>query len=785
MNGILIGFVAGATVFHGLNFAPDPIWCASLLPGIVLWRRKRLRPLVAIGLGGCWSLVQVHQQMIHWLPEYLEGQDLILQGVGEDLPISEGRLQRFPIRVRSLQDLQGNPVRVSRIQLSWFGRRSPLQAGEIWRLKVRLKQPRGLHNPVGFDAERGMFSRRVGARGYVCAWEKNQRLESAGVSGSINRLRHAIAQGLDEVSGKPRNAALFKALAVGDRRGLDARDWQVFTRTGTNHLMAISGLHVGIVAGWFLWLGSRLWRRREGLCQRLPSLKAGAWLSLVGAVTYAALAGFSLPTQRALIMLVVVLGTRILGLRISLGRALLWALFLVVLWDPLAPLQTGFWLSFLAVASIWWAVAGRLHIGTGWRQGVLIQGIVTLGLLPVLFLFFGQASLVAPLINLIMVPWFSLVLVPLLLIGLPLLLFPQAAGLWYSGLGYLAAPTFWLLDGGAGLSWAALSLPQADTWVWILALLGVLLWLMPRGMPGRWMGLWCCLPVMQISPEQPASGAFWLTLLDVGQGLACVVETRGHVLLYDSGPGSAGGYSAAQAVVIPYLLTRGVERIDRLILSNGDQDHAGGVQALQAAFPVTSMLSGEVDRVPGATPCQAGVHWTWEGVTFRILHPAAEDRFGESNNRSCVLQIESGDQRVLLPGDIEQQAERLLVQRYGATLGSQILIAPHHGSAGSSSIDLVQAVAPDWVLFSTGYRNPYDFPKQAVVERWRSQGASVLNTAQDGAVHFRISPVTPLGRPERYCADPSHYWRNCPAGDFLDAPARDDGLAKDASDDGQ
>ncbi len=785
MNGILIGFVAGAAVFHWLNFVADPIWCVPLLPGIVLWRYRRLRPVVAMCLGGCWSLVQVHQQMAHWLPERLEGRDLILLGVVEDLPVIEGRLQRFPIRVRSLQDLQGNPVQVGRVELSWFGQRLPLRTGEIWRLKVRLKQPRGLHNPIGFDAERAMLSRRVGARGYVRTWEKNQRLESAGIRGSINRLRQAIAQGLDEYSGTSRNAALFKALAVGDRRSLDARDWQVFTRTGTNHLMAISGLHVGIVAGWSLWLGSRLWRRREGLCQRLPSLKAGAWLSLFSAVTYAALAGFSLPTQRALIMLVVVLGSLMLGLRVSLGKGLLWALFLVVLWDPLAPLQTGFWLSFLAVATIWWTVAGRLHIDTGWRQGVLIQGVVTLGLLPVLFLCFGQASLIAPLVNLVMVPWFSLVLVPLLLIGLPLLLFSQAATLWYSGLGYLANLTFRLLDGSASFSLAALSLPHVDAWVWILVLLGLLLWLMPRGMPGRWMGLWCCLPLMQISPERPASGAFWLTLLDVGQGLACVVETRDHVLLYDSGPGSVGGYSAAQAVVIPYLLSRGVERIDRMILSNGDQDHAGGAQVLQSAFPVVSMLSGEVERVPGATACQAGTHWIWEGVTFRILHPAAEDRFSESNNRSCVLQIQSGDQRVLLPGDVEQRVERQLVQRYGATLQSQILIAPHHGSAGSSSNELVQAVAPDWVLFSTGYRNLYDFPKREVVERWRGQGAFALNTAQEGAIQFRISPVTHLGRPERYCADPSHYWQNCPVSDFRYVSARDAGLAKDTSGDGQ
>ncbi len=763
MNGILLGFVSGAAGFHLLKAVPDLAWSGVLLPGILLWRYARLRPLVALIFGACWSLVYVHHQMARWLPLDLEGQDLILQGRVEALPMIEGALQRFQMGVGSLQDQQGHPVDVSRVQLSWFGGGTPVQAGESWRLKVRLKQPRGLHNSVGYDREKGMLSQAVGARGYVRAGSENRRLDPAGIHGAVTRLRQAIAEGLDRYTGDVRAAALFKALAVGDRRGLSSSDWQVFTRTGTNHLIAISGLHVGIVAGWTLWLGSRLWRRSEALCQRLPSIKAGAWLSLVSALSYAGLAGFSLPTQRALLMLGVVLGSLILGLRISLGRALLWALFLVVLWDPLAPLQAGFWLSFLAVAAIWWSGSGRLTAGSGWRQALHMQWAVSLGLLPVLFLLFAQASLISPLVNLIMVPWFSLVLVPLLLLGLPLMLIPQVAAIWYAGLGYLADPTFQLLDVCGGLSWASLVLPHTGFRVWVLALPGVLLWLLPRGLPGRWMGIWFCLPLLGISSPRPEAGEFWLTLLDVGQGLACVVETRDHVLLYDTGPGSAGGYSAAEAVVAPYLRSRGVKRVDRMILSNGDQDHAGGVQVLQAAFPQTPMLSGEFERVPGSETCLAGTQWTWDGVVFRILHPHEEDHFSESNNRSCVLQIESGEHRVLLPGDIESSAERLLVQRHADTLPSQILVAPHHGSAGSSSIELVNAVKPDWVLFSTGYRNPYNFPKPAAVERWRRQGASLLNTADSGAIRFRIKPNTPLGTPERYCAVAEHYWQNCTA----------------------
>ncbi|MET0065239.1 MAG: ComEC/Rec2 family competence protein, partial [Candidatus Thiodiazotropha sp.] len=329
MNGILIGFVAGAAGFHLLSATPGLWWTALCLPALLLWRTPRLRPWVAVWLGGCWSLVQVNDQMAHWLPRHLEGQDLILQGIVEDLPRVDARLQRFQLKVDSLQDPQGNPVPVSRLQLSWFGRSDLLQAGETWRLKVRLRQPRGLHNPAGYDRERGLMSKRLGALGYVREWTHNRRIEPPSTRGAVDRLRQAIARGLEEFTANSRAAALFRALAIGDRRGLSDRDWRIFTRTGTNHLMAISGLHIGIVAGWALWLGSRLWRRSEWLCQRYAALRAGAWLALLLAIGYAALAGFSLPTQRALLMLGVVLGGVILGFRISLGKSLLWALFLV------------------------------------------------------------------------------------------------------------------------------------------------------------------------------------------------------------------------------------------------------------------------------------------------------------------------------------------------------------------------------------------------------------------------------------------------------------------------
>ncbi|MEW8029582.1 MAG: DNA internalization-related competence protein ComEC/Rec2 [Candidatus Thiodiazotropha sp.] len=758
MNLVLVAFVVGATLFHQLQILPEGWWVFALIPLAFFWHVPRLRPWIAFLVGGGWTLLFASHHLQHRLPAELEGQDMVVEAVIASLPKRQGRLSRFQADVNRLLDRHGNAVPLTHLQLSWYGLRETLRVGETWRLKVRLKRPRGAQNPAGADFERWMFSQGVQAKGYVRQWHGNQVLDSPTRHAWMDRLRQSIATKLDQLVRQADAVSLLKALAIGDKRGIGPEEWRVFSVTGTNHLVAISGLHIGIVAGWLLLVSQWLWRRSESLTLRIPALKAGSAVALLGALIYAALAGFSLPTQRALLMLFTTLGGVILGQRVQPARSLILAMFLVVLLDPMATLSAGFWLSFGAVAVIILSIGGRTASWTGWRQLIRVQWFVTLGLVPVLLLFFGQASLISLVVNLLMVPWFTLILVPMVLFGLPLLTLPLVAGWWFGLLGWLAAHTYQLLVWFSTLPYAMLTLPDAAVWCWIAAIIGFLLLSFPAGIPGRGLAIWLIAPLILVEPVRPAHGELWFTLLDVGQGLSCVIETERHIMVYDTGPGYASGFNTAESVLIPYLRSRGYASIDRLVLSNGDRDHAGGYNALKQAVEVADSLAGEPERIQQGRTCRAGEKWHWDGVSFAILHPGRRERFTHANDRSCVVQVVVGDWRILLPGDIEERGEGSLLRHYAEDLESDIVVAPHHGSATSSTRSFVNAVDPDWVLVSSGYRNSYGFPKDEVVERWRQQGAVILNTAETGAIQFRIGREQQELVPRLYREYNSRYW---------------------------
>jgi competence protein ComEC len=758
VNLILISFVIGVSLYHHLQLDPEIGWAVLLIPLTLFWRKPVLRPLIGFLVGGGWALVFASDQLQNRLPGELEGQDMVVEGIIVSLPKSEDRVSRFQLEVNQLQDMGGNPVSVSLLQLSWYGYHGNLRVGETWRLKVRLKRPRGTHNPAGADLERWMFSQGVQAKGYVRQWHGNRMLEDQVYHALMGRVRQNIAMQLDRLVGEPDALPLLKALAIGDKRDMGPAQWQVFSVTGTNHLVAISGLHIGIVAGWLLIVSQWLWRRSEYLTLRLPALKAGAVVALAGAFIYAALAGFSLPTQRALLMLAITLGSIILGLRITPFRSLLLAMFLVVVLDPMATLSAGFWLSFGAVAVIMLCVSGRIAVWTGWRQMMRVQWYVTLGLIPILLLYFGQASLISLPVNLVMVPWFTLCLVPMVLLGLPLLALPWLAGWWFGLLGWFTAHTYQLLVWSSTLPHAMYTQPDTVAWCWISAFIGFLLLLLPGGIQGRGLALWFVVPLIFTEPDRPAHGELWFTLLDVGQGLACILETRQHLMVYDTGAAYPSGFTMADSVLIPYLRSRGHNRIDRLVLSNGDSDHAGGYRVLDQAVEIGDVLTGEPERVGAGDVCRAGEAWRWDGVTFTILHPGPNDSFTQANDRSCVVQVTVGDQRILIPGDIEADGERVLLAKHAKDLQSDIVIAPHHGSATSSTQPFVNLVDPQWVLVSSGYRNSYGFPKDEVVRRWRQQGATILNTAETGAIQFHLTRGEQGLSPHLYRQLNNRYW---------------------------
>lgn len=754
----LFAFVVGVCFFHLLPEVPSGFWLLTLLPAFALFLKLPiLRPVLALICGFLWCLLIVTQQISNGLSSVQEGRDLEVHGVISSFPIKTGTLTRFDFDIQQAESTDPLP---DKIRLTWYSSQSELEPGQFWRLRVRLKRPWGMRNPGGFDYERWLFSEGIRATGYVRDWSGNQRLESDSDSTWLLRQRYRISRQTANAVDDERVAALLNALTTGDRSGFTPTDWGLFTSTGTSHLIAISGLHIGMVAAWFLFLGSWAWRNSERLALRLPAIRAGAWLGLMAAFVYAALAGFAIPTQRALVMLGFGIGAVLLGRPLMLAHSLALALFAVVLIDPFAPLSGGFWLSFGAVAVIAFGLAGRLARPSLFRQWGRVQWIVALGLLPFLITIFGRVSLIAPLANIILVPWFSLILVPMALINLPLQLLPVVGVYWLKMTEALAAFTLSLLDWMAQLPYEQVYLPEPSLWVSLLSAAGIFYLLLPKGVPGRPLGLILVAPLMFNRPSDLDQGSLRFTLLYVGQGLSCVIETAEHVLVYDTGPQYPSGFNAVESALLPYLRGRGIARLDRLVLSNLDQDHAGGLQALQNGLAIGRIVSGEADKIPDAQDCVAGMSWRWDGVSFKFLYPYAGMSSNGSNNASCVLRIETATHSLLLTGDIEKEAEALLSADREADLDVNILVAPHHGSKTSSTPGFVIRAMPDYVLFSTGYRNRFGFPKEQIVERWRSVGADVFDTAESGAIQFTLKADDSLMGPEQFRLDHQRYWHS-------------------------
>ncbi len=766
LTGLAIPFTLGIVALQFLSDLPDPrlAWLLPLcLAGLVFAPRMRM-PL-AVLIGFLWALWHAAATLDRELAPELQGRDLRLTGVVASLPLERGHRLRFEFDVERLEaDGASRPV-PGRVRLNWYRDHPPMRVGQRWELTARLKRPHGFMNPGGFDYERWLFERGIRATGYVRGASDHRLLGDAGEARYwLDRKRQALAETMSDALGGRPQAGLISALVLGERGGIGRADWERFTRTGTNHLIAISGLHIGIVAGLVFFLARGIWARAGTLPLLFPAPQAAAVAALIAGIVYAGLAGFAIPTQRALAMLVVVLGGVLARRSIPPGHGLALALVLVLLIDPLAVLSMGFWLSFLAVGVILYAMAGRSAADSPWRKWGRIQWVVGIGLFPVLLATFHQASLIAPLVNLVAVPWFTLVIVPLSLLGALSIILVPALGKPM----LIADETFlqWTvkaLDGLADTPIALWTQAAPPAWIWIAALLGVMLMLAPRGLPGRWTGTLLLLPMFTAPTPKPAMGEVWVSLLDVGQGLAAVVRTREHALLYDAGARFSAQFDAGDAVVAPFLRQAGVSVLDVMVLSNADNDHAGGAPSVARRVDIGRILSGEPGRIAWShsEPCRAGEAWEWDGVHFEFLHPPAvpdATPAWRGNDASCVLRVSGPGGSLLLPGDIEARAERRLTGLDTGALRADIVVVPHHGSGTSSSPELVRAVSPGHALFAVGHRNRYGFPIAEIEERWRAGGARLLDTASSGAISFRIHPQTGVEGPASYRKVYRRYW---------------------------
>jgi competence protein ComEC len=609
---------------------------------------------------------------------------------------------------------------------------------------------------------------------------ENQRLDAFVFSfgNAVERCRGWLRDRIQAALPDKQYAGVITALVIGDQRAISQSDWKVFTRTGIGHLISISGLHITMIAGMFAAIVFALWRRsfftRAQLPVMLPAQRAAALAGAGMALVYVSLAGFGVPAQRTLYMLSVVAAALWFGRITSVSHVLCIALGIVVLLDPWAVLWPGFWLSFGAVATILYATVGRAEFHDdsqspatqrglfALRSATHTQYVVTLGLVPLTILLFGQLSVVSPVANAVAIPLISFLVTPLALAGSIL---PAPLSNWLLTLAHLLVE--WL---AIGLNWlselpvAVWTAPIPAWWIFACASIGTLWLLAPPGWPVRWLGPIAWLPLVLNAPSRPPEGEMWVTAFDVGQGTAVLIETPHRRLLYDTGPAYSSESDGGNRVILPYLKARGIASLDATIISHSDNDHAGGALSIFDEVKVgwvASSLPFEnpiVKAAPRHRRCEAGQAWSWDEVRFEMLHPTAtsyESTKWKPNARSCTLKITSGKHSILLTGDIEAVQEAELVASDPERLRASVLLAPHHGSGTSSTMPFLVAVDPDIAIFQVGYRNRYRHPKPEVFERYGSLGIQRLRSDESGAVSLRFGPSVSA---DEYRAEHARYW---------------------------
>ncbi|NOX70970.1 MAG: DNA internalization-related competence protein ComEC/Rec2 [Gammaproteobacteria bacterium] len=731
-------FLSGAYAIQLLQRLPADIWLYLAVPatGLCLLL-KPLRPAGAFLFGFVLIWVSAHAAQLQKLAPSLAGadQEEVFQIIDfVDEKNSSIRIVVAPVGANELP---------KKIRLSWYDAPEMPVIGECWALKVRLRRPRGFSNPVGFDYEGWLFRQGIGATGYV---REGVRAAECPRASALIRVRRQLVERLAAVLPDDDATAVMMAITVGARHKISSERWRQYAVTGTSHLMAISGLHIGLAAGggfllaWFLLaLGNR--------CGNIHD--QAAIMGLIVAGLYVAVSGFAVPALRALLMLLLVLLITLHRRPLNPMRILALTCIAMTMADPLSILTPGFQLSFAAVAILLWLA--RLHrvknidrrfrhrLQRGVRELVPLQIALLLGLLPLTVALFGRVSWLSPLVNLIALPVFNLVTVPASLLGL---LFSgpfEAIGdvflriAWYS-VSFLLS----LIDFAARIPHAELRIATLD-WLALAAVGFTMTWvILPAGWPGRKLAWLAALAaVLHVAPRPPAD-CVDIHALDVGQGLAIVVTTQTHTLVYDAGPSFRSGSDTGALVVAPFLRAKGIDDIDIVVVSHSDNDHAGGVRSLLAGSQVGEILVGErlADIAASQTLCEAGQRWQWDGVRFALLHPdGRQARTG--NDASCVVEIRVGKHVALLTGDIELLTEQQLVrQRQLST--AELVMVPHHGSRTSSHAAFIAQLQPRIAIVSAGFENRWGFPKDDVVQRWQSVGTEVINTAYSGAVAYRM-----------------------------------------------
>lgn len=715
--------------------------------------------VVPLLLGFSWGVWVAHSKLAWILPPMLEGKPVTITGMISSIPSQDLHRASFKFAMQSLQYADFNLAPHATLQLSWQSPPKNLKVGDQWKLTVYLKKIHGLMNPGGFDFEKWSYQEGIRATGNIA--NRNYFLLSSQLyHHPIDRIRQYFKNEITENLKKSTTSHWIVALAVGERDGIPLDDWQILRDTGTNHLMAIAGLHIGFMSGFAFTLVMWLWARQPKLVLKIPAQHAGAIAALFVGWIYSAMAGFSLPTQRACLMLSVFLITVLSRRKILPWHTFSLALVSVLLMNPLNVLSVSFWLSFCSIALIIYGMRGRLApTGLWWKHG-RIQWVITLGLIPINIGLFHECSWVSFIANCIAIPCVGFFIVPLTLLGCFSLLFSAKLGGFILGLADKILNIVWMiLSYLAHLSWNTWYqfVPMGDVFI---ACIGIVILLLPRGFPGRVFGFIGLLPMFFYQPKTPVVGDVWVSMLDVGQGLSAIVQTHQHVLVFDTGSRLNEKNDMGENVVIPFLHTLHISHIDKLVISHGDNDHIGGAESILKSFPTYVIKSSVPEKfltVP-ASYCLRGETWQWDNINFEFLYPTA-DKLGLNNDSSCVLRITCGTKHLLLTGDIQKIAENDLVGMIPSKLAADVLIAPHHGSKTSSLDEFISLVHPKLVLFPIGYRNRYHFPHAIVVQKYRDLGAILVNSVEAGTIQVNLTPNLDKPIPIKYRNLHREYWR--------------------------
>lgn len=764
MTRLILCFVLGVGVLQ--QCATLPSWM-FLLGGLFLIlvllfgvRHTIVRAILVYGLallmGLTWATFRADYRLSEMLSLAWEQKPILIEGVVAELPSMLDHGVRFAFDVEQVLSnaKSERPLIPSHIVLSEYGNpkeatfpfQSRYHAGERWQLLVKLKRPHAQLNPHGFDMEAWSLERNIRAVGTVVIRTPPKLIDSKVWHPAyvVEMIREKIAHRMSIVIGHEQYYPVLLALAIGQDDAIARDDWLVFLRTGITHLISISGLHITMLSGMVSWLIYQLWKRHSRLVSICPARKIAIAAGVITALLYALIAGFSIPTQRTLFMLLMFALAFWSGHLIPMRKVLAWALFFVCLLDPWATLSPGFWLSFGAVLVMVIALSGRLARPSWWKEAIHTQWVVTIGLIPLLLILFGQFSLISPIANALAIPLISLIVTPLTLIGSML---PIDSALW------LAHAS--MAQGMKVLVW--LSAQSMAVWkqqsplipALMVGLVGALWLLFPTGLPFRRLATVTVLPMIMLQPKPIAAGSMQATVLDVGQGLSVSIKTRNHVLLYDTGPLYSKQADAGSRILLPYLQGEGIKSINGLIVSHDDSDHTGGLVSILEETPTDWILTSlplEDQRLKGqhSIACRAGQYWQWDGVRFSVLYPTlnTDTTALKDNNKSCVLKVETSGGSLLIPGDIEREAERSMAESIPELLRSDIIVAPHHGSKTSSTALFLSQVQPHIVIYPVGYLNRHHHPHPKVLARYDEVVDQSYRTDRDGAVIATLNNQT-------------------------------------------